>query len=161
VGLVAQLLHRVPWFQVQELQKMYSAIPITMVASELQRPTEQTHAYLEDLIAKGRINAVIEYPQNGEIILRFYPNFSSGPLAKTEQQHHQAIVRQKKRIDKLSDEVKFADARMSVTRYWVDHLRKKNQKGEDGVLERDQTEPMPFSADGNEDEDLMEAMDMA
>jgi COP9 signalosome complex subunit 3 len=162
MGLVDMLLHRLPWFFVQELQKVYSAVPISTVASELGLPPENAHAYLEHLISGRLLNASIEYPQDGQAILRFYPNLSSGPLAKTEQQHHRAIVEQKIRIDKLSDQVRMADARMSVTRYWVDHLKKKKDKNEEGA-EREQAEQLSWTATGDADvdEDLMDSMDMA
>lgn len=156
-------MRRIPWFQVQDLQKIYSAIPISLVATELQQSPERTHAYLEDLISKQLINASIEYAQDGQVILRFYPNLSTGPLAKTEQQHFNSIILQKTRIDQLSDQVKAADARMSVTKYWVDHLRKRDRKNEDGLAERDHAEQMPWgnAADADGDEDLMDTMDMA
>lgn len=162
MGLVDMLLRQLPWFLLQDLQRIYSAIPIMTVASELGLPPENAHAYLENLISGRLVNASIEYPQDGEAILRFYPNLSSGPLAKTEQQHHRAIIEQKVRIDKLSDQVKMADARLSVTRYWVDHLKKRKDKNEDGA-EREQAEQMPWSATGDADgdEDLMDSMDMA
>jgi len=162
MGIVDQLLRRAPWFFVQDLQKIYSAIPITVVAAELQQSPERTHDYLEDLIKRRLLNAAIEYPQEGQPLLRFYPNLLTGPLAKTEQEHHSAIISQKAKIERLSEQVKTIDARMAVSRYWVDHLKKRTQKQDDG-LDRDPSEQMPWggSRDADGDEDLMESMDMA
>ena len=162
MGLVEQLLRRAPWFFVQDLQKIYSAIPISVVAAELQQSPERTHDYLEDLIKRRLLNAAIEYPQSGQPLLRFYTNLSSGPLAKSEQQHLSAILSQKARIERLSEQVKIVDARMSVTRYWVDHLKKRSQKPDDS-LDREPSDQMPWtgSRDADGDEDLMESMDIA
>jgi COP9 signalosome complex subunit 3 len=110
-----------------------------------------------ELIEKRLLNAAVEFPEDKEPILRFYPNLSCGPLAKTEEQHYEEVLEQIKRTNDMANQLKSADARLSVSKYWIDHLKKKNaRKSEDGNMGQEELDQMPWGGDIDADEDLME-----
>jgi COP9 signalosome complex subunit 3 len=155
---VRELPKRLPWFQLLDLQKMYVAVPVKSVARCLHLGADQTFSYLEELISSGQLNATISLPddRNSEIVLRFYTGLSSGPLAKTEEQHYANLVRQTDRTNILAEYVKLADRRLSLNRFYIEALRKKlRNKGDDveGILEQQE---QSWQAEGFQDEDLME-----
>ena len=139
------------------MQKTYSALPISTVANWLHFTEDETVGYIMELVEKRLLNAAVEFPDDKEAILRFYPNLSCGPLAKTEEQLYEEVVQQVKRTNTLAEQVKAADARLSVTKHWVDHLKKKNtRKGEEGNMGQEEMDQVPWGGDADADEDLME-----
>lgn len=147
-----------PWFQLLKLQETYAAVPVQTVARWLHLGADQTFQYLEELISSGQLNATISLPDddNSEIVLHFYTGLSSGPLAKTEEQHYADLVRQTNTTNMLAEYVKSADQRLSLSRHYIDSVRKKmRSKGDDveGILEQQE---QSWQAEGFQDEDLME-----
>lgn len=139
------------------MQKTYSALPISTVANWLHSTQDETVGYIMELVEKRMLNAEVEFPPDKEPILRFYPNLSRGPLAKSEEQHYEEVLQQVKRTNAIAEQVKSADARISVTKHWVEHLKKKNaRRSEDGSMGQEEMDQMPWVGDGDVDEDLME-----
>jgi COP9 signalosome complex subunit 3 len=157
-GLVQQLLPNLPRFHLLRLQKTYSALPLSIVANWLGHSPESAHAFIEELIATGGINASMEFRDgaNQEPVLRFFSDQASGPLAKSEKEYNAELINQAARTNAMVDFVKMADRRLVLTKDYVDGLRKrlrnKDEDGNLGVL--DGVDPS-WDASGYQDEDLM------
>jgi COP9 signalosome complex subunit 3 len=134
LGLVQQLVSRMPRFFVISLQKTYSAIPLTKVAAWLHQAPDQTHAFIEDLIVTGALNASIDLRDgpDQEAVLRFFSNRSGGPNGKSEYELHAKLVQQTNRTNQMMEHVKMADRRLVLTKEYVDSFRKRrSNKDED------------------------------
>src|SRR5579871_1694524 len=117
------------------MQKTYSALPISTVANWLHITADQAVGFIMELADKHLLNAKVEFSDDKEPILRFYPNLSCGPLAKTEEQHYDEVLEQIKRTNEMAAQLRSADARLTVSKYWIDHLKKKNaRKSEEGNI---------------------------
>jgi COP9 signalosome complex subunit 3 len=150
--LVNQLLDHQYRFYISRLSKTYSAIPIANISNNLGGTVEELTDYLEVLIKQGHLNAQIERPDKSGlgVVLRFYLDPSQGPQAKTEKQQQQGLFEQTQRTNTLAEQVKSADYRLSLTKEYVDHLKRLNKKAANGG------EAMDTSwDDGVVDEDLM------
>lgn len=158
LGLVQQLVSRMPRFFVISLQSTYSAIPLSKVASWLHQPPDQTHAFIEDLIVTGALNASIDLrdgPNQGAV-LRFFSNRSGGPNGKSEQELHAKLVEQTARTNQMMEYVKMADRRLVLTKEYVDSFRKRrsNKDEEHTGLEGVAMDTNPEWS-SYQDEDLM------
>ena len=59
-------------------------------------------------------------------VLRFYSEDDSvGPFAKTEKERYDALAAQVERTNSLAEQVKLAEARLTLTREYVEFLRRK------------------------------------
>lgn len=115
---------------VSRLSRTFSAIPVSNIANSLSSSTEDVTQYLETLIKDGHLNARLEQSDKSNIgaVLRFYLDPSQGPLAKSEKQQHQALFEQTLRTNMLAEQVKDADYRLTLTKEYVDNLKRLNKK---------------------------------
>ena len=61
-------------------------------------------------------------------VLRFFLDPTQGPLAKTEKQQQQALFEQTLRTNMLAEQVRDADYRLTLTKEFVENLKKLNKK---------------------------------
>ncbi|KAF2661735.1 hypothetical protein K491DRAFT_586770 [Lophiostoma macrostomum CBS 122681] len=156
-GLVQQLLDNQYRFYVSRLSRTFSAIPVANISNNLGGTVEDLTQYLETLIASGHLNAQIERTNKPDlgIVLRFYLDPTQGPQAKTEKQQQQALFEQTARTNILAEQVRSADYRLSLTKEYVEHLKRANKKATAAAS----GEAMDTSWDENmvdlEEEDIM------
>jgi len=156
VGLVDELVEHQYRSYVSRLSRTFSAIPVSNIASNIGGNTEELTAFLETLIRDGFLNARLERNEKPEVgaVLRFYLDPTQGPLAKTEKQQQQALLQQTERTNMLAEQVKDADYRLSITKEYVEYVKRQNKKasGAGG----NSADPMDVSwDDGDVDEDIM------
>ena len=84
------------------------------------------------LIREGQLNASIQRMNrsNGDeqAVLRFFLDPTQGPMAKTEKQQQLALLEQTERTNRLAEQVKSADYRLSLTKEFVEHVKRQNKK---------------------------------
>lgn len=100
------------------------------MAQSLGGSPEEITQYLETLIKNGHLNARLEQsskPDTGSV-LRFFLDPSQGPLAKTEKQQQQALFEQTLRTNMLAGQVKDADYRLTLTKEYIENLKRLNKK---------------------------------
>ncbi|KAF2106306.1 hypothetical protein BDV96DRAFT_336645 [Lophiotrema nucula] len=151
-GLVKELLEQQQKLYISWLSRTYSAIPVTNFAGNLGLTKDELTGKLEELINKGQLNATIQRSGAGDI-LRFFLDPTQGPLAKTETQQQQALYEQTQRTNLLAEQVKSADYRLSLTKEYIEHIKRQNKK----MAANASGEPMDTTwDDGMEaEEDLM------
>ncbi|KAF2012028.1 hypothetical protein BU24DRAFT_412563 [Aaosphaeria arxii CBS 175.79] len=134
LGLVNQLAENQYRFYVARLSRTFSAIPVSKIAAALDGTVQNLTTYLEGLIANGDLNASLEQTNRPElgVVLRFYPDPTKGPLAKTEKQQLQALLAQTERTNLLAEQVKSADYRLSLTKEYIEHIKRVNKKATQG-----------------------------
>jgi COP9 signalosome complex subunit 3 len=115
---------------VSRLSRTFSAIPVSNIARNLGGSTEDVAQYLETLIKGGYLNASLEQSDkaNAGTVLRFFLDPAQGPLAKTEKQQQQALFEQTLRTNILAEQVKDADYRLTLTKEYVENLKRQNKK---------------------------------
>jgi COP9 signalosome complex subunit 3 len=87
-------------------------------------------------------------------VLRFYLDPTLGPLAKTEKQQQHALLEQTRRTNRLAEQVKDADYRLSITKEYVEFV--KRQKKKNGAGATGSSDPMDVTFDdGDMEEDIM------
>ncbi|KAF2027902.1 hypothetical protein EK21DRAFT_114390 [Setomelanomma holmii] len=129
-GLVSEVLESQMRSYVSRLSRTYSAIPVSNIANILSGSPEEVTQYLDTLIKDGYLNARIEQNDkaNTGAVLRFYLDPTNGPLAKSEKQQQQALFEQTLRTNILAEQVKNADYRLTLTKEYMDNLRRQNKK---------------------------------
>lgn len=140
------------------LSRTYSAIPVSNIARNVGSSVDQVRVFVGSLIQQGLLNAHLEGQDKSGAgaVLRFYLDPTQGPLAKTEKQQQQALLEQTQRTNVLAEQVKDADYRLSISKEYVEYLKRQKKKnggsggGGGGVDAMD----MGFE-DGDLDEDLM------
>lgn len=117
-------------FYVSSLSRTFSAIPVANISNVVGGSVEELTDYLSNLIKGGSLNARIEQSAKADVgfVLRFFLDPTQGPLAKTERQQQQALFEQTERTNILAEHVKSVDYRLSLTREYVDHLKRANKK---------------------------------
>jgi COP9 signalosome complex subunit 3 len=115
---------------VSRLSRTFSAIPVSNIASNLGGTVEEVALYLETLIKGGYLNARLEQSDksNAGTVLRFFLDPAQGPLAKTEKQQQQALFEQTLRTNMLAEQVKDADYRLTLTKEYIENLKRLNKK---------------------------------
>lgn len=115
---------------VSRLSRTFSAIPVSNIASNLGGTAEEVALYLETLIKGGYLNARLEQSDksNAGTVLRFFLDPAQGPLAKTEKQQQQALFEQTLRTNMLAEQVKDADYRLTLTKEYIENLKRLNKK---------------------------------
>jgi hypothetical protein len=140
---------------VLSLQKTYSAIPLGMVAKWLNQSADAAHALIQQLIEEDAIAAeiILRNRPGEEAVVQFSTKQSIGPSAKSEEELHAKLINQTTRTNAMVEYVKLADRRLMLTKEYVDNLRKRARKDDDGPNSID----MDVSWDRAEyqDEDLM------
>lgn len=130
MGLVTEVQNSQMRSYVSRLSRTFSAIPVSNIARNLGGSAEETAQYLETLIKGGYLNARLEQSDKSEAgtVLRFFLDAAQGPLAKTEKQQQQALFEQTLRTNILAEQVKDADYRVTLTKEFVDHVKRQNKK---------------------------------
>jgi len=115
---------------VSKLQLTYSAMPISVVAKYLNSSPEDTETYLKNLIDGGYVNARLDRISSPKetLVLRFFSDLTEGPLAKSEKQQHAELLEQTQRTNKLADQVKAADYRLSLNKDYLEHVKRQTKK---------------------------------
>ncbi|KAJ4383205.1 hypothetical protein N0V86_001249 [Didymella sp. IMI 355093] len=129
-GLVKAVLDSQMRAYVSRLSRTFSAIPVSNMAKNVGGSADETAQYLETLINDGHLNARLEQtnkPETG-IVLRFYLDPTQGPLAKTEKQQQQALFAQTLRTNALADQVKDADYRLTLTKEFIENLKRQQKR---------------------------------
>lgn len=115
---------------VARLSRTFSAIPVSNIANSMGGSADEVAQYLETLIKDGYLNARLEkanQPDTG-VVLRFYLDQTEGPLAKSETQQQQALFEQTQRTNTLAQQVKDADYRLTLTKEYLDNLKRLSKK---------------------------------
>lgn len=115
---------------VSRLSRTFSAIPVSNIVKNVGGSVEETAQYLENLIKDGHLNARLEQTDKSEagIVLRFYLDPTQGPLAKSERQQQQALFEQTLRTNTLADQVRDADYRLTLTKEFIENLRRQQKR---------------------------------
>ncbi|KAF2495050.1 hypothetical protein BU16DRAFT_378766 [Lophium mytilinum] len=129
-GLVSELVDHQMRLAVSKLKDTYSAIPLTHVAKFLGFSMQEAEAYVRTLVARGYLNASLDHTPgpNGTLVLRFYTDLTEGPLAKSEKEQHLELLQQTARTNKLAEQVKAADYRLTLNKDYLEHVRRLNKK---------------------------------
>lgn len=133
-GLVAELVNSQMRTYVSRLSRTFSAIPVSNIANNVGGSAEEMAQYLDTLIKDGHLNARLEHSDkpNTGVVLRFYLDPTQGPLAKTEKQQQQALFEQTLRTNMLAEQVKDADYRLTLTKEYIDNLKRLNKRQSQG-----------------------------
>ncbi|KAF2996503.1 hypothetical protein E8E13_005690 [Curvularia kusanoi] len=138
---------------VSRLSRTFSAIPVSNIARNVGGSADETAQYLETLIEEGHLNARLEQtdkPETAGIVLRFFLDPAQGPLAKSEKQQQQALFEQTLRTNALADQVKDADYRLTLTKEYIENVRRQQKR------QGAQGDAMDTAwDDGAEEEDIM------
>lgn len=140
---------------VSRLARTFSAIPISNIAGNIGSSVTEVTTFVETLIANGFLNAALERNDRPDVgaVVRFYLDPTQGPRAKTEKQQQQALFQQTERTNRLAEQVKDADYRLSITKEYVEYVKRQNKKAAAGGGGAD---PMDVTWDeGDVDEDIM------
>jgi COP9 signalosome complex subunit 3 len=115
---------------ISRLSRTFSAIPVSNIATNMGGSPEEVMQYLETLIKDGHLNAHLEQSDKPNVgsVLRFFLNPSEGPLAKSEKQQQQALVEQTSRTNALAQQVKDADYQLTLTKEYLENLKRVNKK---------------------------------
>ena len=151
-GLVLQLIPGTKRFFLASLASTYSAIPLLKVSSwlDIADPNE-AYAFIESLIAAKQLPARID----GDM-LRFY-NENDSWRSEDEKEAHQRLAMQTQRTQKLGDMVRAANEQVTLSRDYIEVLKRKRQSAKDGAGGPDADLDMMNHGDTMmQDEDLME-----
>lgn len=157
-GLVRQVIEAFRQFSVVRLEKVYAALTvadITRRTSPNPNDYAETGSYLINLISSGKLNATITEPSEDPAtwIIRFSDG-TSGPLARSEEQQYEALVKQTRKIKVLMDHIREYDRKLSLSKEYInDAKRRKKEKADHGENGN------PFGTSGldtfDQDEDMM------
>ena len=141
-------------FSVLQLEKTFAALTITDIARKTSPdPNDyaETGRYIVWLISTGKLNATISEPSDDPTswIVRFSDS-SSGPLARSEEQQYEALVKQTRKVRVLTDHIRETDRKLSLNKDYITDAKKKRK---DGVDEGDPW--MAHSNNFDHDEDMM------
>lgn len=133
-GLVEELSRSQMRTYVSRLSRTFSAIPVSNIANNMGTSADEIAQYLDTLINDGHLNARLEQTDKSSagVVLRFYLDPTQGPLAKTEKQQQQALFEQTLRTNLLAEQVKDADYRLSLTKEFIDNLKRLNKRQTQG-----------------------------
>ncbi|PVH96379.1 hypothetical protein DM02DRAFT_122871 [Periconia macrospinosa] len=129
-GLVEELVQHQSRSYVSQLSKTFSAIPVSKIAGSVGGNIDETTAFVETLIETGYVNGRLERSDKPDVgaILRFYLDPTQGPLAKSEKQQQLGLLEQTERTNRLAEQVKDADFRLSITKEYIEYLKRQNKK---------------------------------
>jgi COP9 signalosome complex subunit 3 len=115
---------------ISRLSRTFSAIPVSNIANNIGGTPEEAAQYLDTLIKDGYLNAHLERTDKSDVgvVLRFYLDPTKGPLAKTEKQQQQALFEQTLRTNMLAEQVKDADYRLTLTKEYVENLKRQSKR---------------------------------
>ena len=125
-------------FSVLKLGNTFAALTVADVARRTS-PDPNDYAesgeYVIHLISTGVLNATISQPSNDPAswILRFSDS-TSGPLSHTEEQQHQHLEKQTRKIKLLMEHIHEVDRKLSLNKDYIAEA-KKAKKARLNVLE--------------------------
>lgn len=167
LGLVNEAAESLRRHRVLDLQRTYASLPVDQVAIHLSLSTQNTVQLLQNMIQQGHFQASISTstrtsgPQNGASsgntpVLRFHSWDTSQPVQSVGGDMAANIQSQIQRIAVLSEAVKEADRKFSLTKDYGDYL-KRNKKGQDAgaAAFEDPMEMDDNFGGGADDEDIM------
>ncbi|KAF4554589.1 COP9 signalosome complex subunit 3-like protein [Elsinoe fawcettii] len=167
LGLVNEAAEALRRHRVLDLQRTYAALPVDQVAIHLSLSSQNTAQLLQTMIQQGHLQASIStssqasHAQNGassggNAVLRFHSWDTSRPVQHIRANPTEQIQAQIQRIAILSEAVKEADRKFSLTKDYGDWL-KRNKKGQDAgaAAFEDPMEMDDNFGGGGEDEDIM------
>lgn len=157
-GLVRQVVDAFRQFSVLRLEKTYAALTVADITRRTSPdPNDYTGTgdYLIHLISSDKLNATISEPSDDPAswIVRF-SNDTIGPLARSEEQQYEALVKQTRKVKVLMDHIQETDRKLSLsTQYIKEEKKKKKGMGEDG----ENANPWSHNAGDtfDQDEDMM------
>jgi COP9 signalosome complex subunit 3 len=115
---------------VSRLSRTFSAIPVSNIASNVGADANEIAQYVDTLIKDGHLNARLEETDKPGVgvVLRFYLDPAQGPLAKSERQQQQALFEQTLRTNRLAEQVKDADYRLTLTKEFIENQKRLNKR---------------------------------
>ena len=125
-GLIRHVLEHHRKLSVVRLGNLYAAVPISEISSKLGSSSAEAEAYIGLLIHQGLLNASLEPSKGsgGGSIVKFNENTSHTPLAKSEEQLRFELMEQTRQIKALADHLNEADRRLSLSKEYLDHVRR-------------------------------------
>lgn len=156
-GLVSQVIDAYRKFSILELEKTYSALTIAEIArctSSDPHDYAETGRYVVHLISSRQLNATISEPsQDPETWIIRFSDSASGPLARSEEQQYEALLKQTRKVKTLTDHIKEIDRKLSLSKDLIaDAKKRRKEKNEQGVNEGEHF----WSRDAfDQDEDMM------
>lgn len=136
-GLVLQVVNHHQKLSVSSLGKVYAAIPLASLTLDV--PPDQGEAYVNSLINAGILNGRLEQSteNGGPVVLRFSQDNMAGPQAKSETQLRQELIVQANRMKGLAQHVAGVDQRISLSKEYLELVRKARKTKEDRAHEED------------------------
>lgn len=127
-GLVLQVVKAFRQFSVLKLGNTFAALTVADVARRTSPdPNDyaETGEYVIHLISTGVLNATISQPSNDPAcwILRF-SDPTSGPLSHTEEQQHQHLEKQTRKIKLLMEHIHEIDRKLSLNKDYIAEAKK-------------------------------------
>ena len=115
-------------FSVLKLGNTFAALTVADVARRTSPDPNDyagTGEYVIHLISTGVLNATISQPSNDPAswILRFSDS-TSGPLSHTEEQQHQHLEKQTRKIKLLMEHIHEADRKLSLNKDYIAEAKK-------------------------------------
>lgn len=144
-------------FSVLRLEKTFAALTIADIARKTSPdPNDYTETgqYIVYLVSAGKLNATISEPSENPAswIVRF-SDPTSGPLARSEEQQYDALVKQTRKVKVLIDHIRETDRKLSLTKdYIADAKKKKKDRIPEGG---DELSPWIQENAFDHDEDMM------
>ncbi|KAL9129144.1 MAG: hypothetical protein Q9217_002319 [Psora testacea] len=159
-GLVRQVINAYRQFSVQRLEKTYAALTIAEVTrrtSDNPNDYAETGQYIVLLISAGQLNATISQLSGdpADWILRFSNASEDGPLARTEEQQYDELVRQAEKVKALIAHIKATDRKYGLSKEYIQEVKRVKKTKEAGAALEDGNS---WHAPGNSlahDEDMM------
>ena len=158
---MGQVIDAFRQFSVLRLEKTFAALTVADITRRTSPDPNDyagTGTYLINLVSSGKLNATISEPSEDPAswIIRF-PDETSGPLARTQEQQYEALAKQTQKIQSLMAHIKETDRKLSLSNEYIrDAKKKRKEKAETGENgDSFQTSGM----DGfDQDEDMMADM---
>ena len=163
-GLVQSVLQAHRKRKVTRLEKVYTALPLPLVADRLELSDNDAEQYLRGLISNGSLEATLDgtASQDGSLILTFPAGRDSNVSIEAEERKlHGSLVNQTLRIKELANHIEEVDRRLGLTKEYVDHWRNVRNKWEDRAMPEEETVgDMPFDQGPSDDDenDVMKDM---
>ncbi|KAF2835018.1 hypothetical protein M501DRAFT_1020231 [Patellaria atrata CBS 101060] len=144
-GLVQQLIPSLTLFTLRNLSKTYAALPFTKLAPMLNQSPVQAESYIQTLIDAGQLAASISSPSpDPPAVLRFHGDTET----RSEEELYEELAKQTERTNRVAEWVRQADLRLSLSKEYVEFMRRKKREGKEGSEPMDTTWP-------DQDEDMM------
>lgn len=114
------------------LEKTFAALTIADIARKTSpRPNDyaETGQYVVCLISAGELNATISEPSEDPAswIVRFLVS-ASGPLARSEEQQYDALVKETRKVKILIDHIRETDRKLSLSKDYISDAKKKKKE---------------------------------